>query len=122
MSNDQPARRKKAATTPADAPAQPPADAAAATPEASPAPPPTRPLRPWRVLLHHDQHNDLPHIVETILTLTSLSEEDASMRALEAHAMGVALLLETHRERAELFQQQFASRNLVVTIEPAESS
>ena len=31
----------------------------------------------------------------------------------------VALLLVTHRERAELIQEQFQTRGLTVTIEPA---
>ena len=33
---------------------------------------------------------------------------------------GVALLLTTHKERAELYQEQFQSKGLTVTIEPAE--
>jgi ATP-dependent Clp protease adapter protein ClpS len=39
---------------------------------------------------------------------------------MEAHTTGVALVLTTHRERAELYQEQFKSRRLTVTIEPAE--
>ena len=33
---------------------------------------------------------------------------------------GVALLLTTHKERAELYKDQFESKGLVVTIEPEE--
>jgi ATP-dependent Clp protease adaptor protein ClpS len=33
---------------------------------------------------------------------------------------GVALVLVTHKERAELYVEQFASKRLTVTIEPAE--
>ena len=32
-----------------------------------------------------------------------------------------SLLLTTHKERAELYQEQFTSKGLTVTIEPAES-
>jgi len=38
----------------------------------------------------------------------------------EADKTGVALLLTTHKERAELYQEQFTSKGLTVTIEPAE--
>jgi ATP-dependent Clp protease adapter protein ClpS len=40
-------------------------------------------------------------------------------RTVEAHESGVALLIVTHRERAELIQEQFQTRGLTVTIEPA---
>jgi ATP-dependent Clp protease adapter protein ClpS len=50
--------------------------------------------------------------------LTTLSPEDAIVRTIEAHESGLALLLVTHRERAELYVEQFHSRSLTVTIEP----
>ena len=37
----------------------------------------------------------------------------------EAHARGRALLMTTHRERAELYKEQFASKKVIVTIGPA---
>jgi ATP-dependent Clp protease adapter protein ClpS len=40
-------------------------------------------------------------------------------RTIEAHQSGVSMLLVTHRERAELIQDQFQTRGLTVTIEPA---
>ena len=40
-------------------------------------------------------------------------------KMLEAHHRGTALLLMTHQERAELYRDQFTSRNLTVTVEPA---
>ena len=40
-------------------------------------------------------------------------------RTVEAHEAGVAMLLVTHRERAELIQDQFQTRGVTVTIEPA---
>ena len=45
--------------------------------------------------------------------------KDAELRAAEADQTGVALLLVTHKERAELYQEQFTSAVLTVTIEPA---
>ena len=81
---------------------------------------PPQPLPPWKVLLHNDDKNDFEYVIGTITQLTSLNEQDAEIRAVEAHKTGVALLLATHKERAELYQEQFTSKGLVVTIEPAE--
>jgi ATP-dependent Clp protease adaptor protein ClpS len=78
-----------------------------------------RELPPYRVLLHNDDVNTVEHVVRSILHLTELSPEEAVARTLEAHETGVALLLVTHRERAELYQEQFTSLSLTVTIEPA---
>ncbi|MDH3583205.1 MAG: ATP-dependent Clp protease adaptor ClpS [Phycisphaerae bacterium] len=87
---------------------------------ARPATDPTEPglLPPWKVLLHNDDVNDMPYVVQTISQLTPLSQSAATQRMLEAHAKGLALILTTHQERAELYRDQFASKNLSVTIEP----
>lgn len=74
----------------------------------------------FRVILHNDDVNDVAHVVESIIMLTPLRGQDAVERTIEAHHTGCALLLVTHRERAELYVEQFQSRNLTVTIEPAE--
>ena len=76
-------------------------------------------LPPYRVLLHNDEVNDFVHVIETICDLTPLSPHRATVVTMEAHKAGVALVLTTHRERAELYQDQFKSRSLKVTIEPA---
>jgi ATP-dependent Clp protease adapter protein ClpS len=81
---------------------------------------PPQMLPPWNVLLHNDDKNDLKHVVATIMELTTLKEQDAKLRTKEAHETGVALLLTTHKERAELYKDQFESKGLVVTIEPAD--
>jgi ATP-dependent Clp protease adapter protein ClpS len=77
-------------------------------------------LPPWKVLLHNDDKNDIFFVVSTVMELTPLKEQEAQQRTVEAHKTGVALLLTTHKERAELYQEQFTSKGLVVTIEPAE--
>lgn len=77
-------------------------------------------LPPWKVLLHNDDVNEEFFVAETIQMLTPLSQAASVQRMLEAHHTGVAMLLTTHQERAELYQDQFASRNLTVTIEPDE--
>jgi ATP-dependent Clp protease adaptor protein ClpS len=86
-----------------------------------PAPPQTRPLPRWKVLLHNDDVNEMEYVVKTIMSLTTIEEGIALKKALEAHEAGQSLLLTTHLERAELFQQQFQSANLTVTIEPDEA-
>jgi ATP-dependent Clp protease adaptor protein ClpS len=81
--------------------------------------PRTRRLPPWNVLLHNDDVNDVMYVTETITELTSLNRHDAVLRMLEAHDKGIALLLTTHREHAELLCEQFASKHLTVTAERA---
>ncbi|MGE0479843.1 MAG: ATP-dependent Clp protease adaptor ClpS [Phycisphaerae bacterium] len=78
----------------------------------------TRTLPPYRVLLHNDDVNTFEHVVITILKLTPLKPAEAVERTIEAHEKGLALLLVTHRERAELYVEQFASAKLTVTAEP----
>lgn len=87
---------------------------------AAPAPTRVDRLPPFRVLLHNDDVNDMLHVVETLVDLTPLSVPHAARVMLEAHQSGVALVLVTHRERAELYVDQFQTKNLTVTIEPAE--
>ena len=89
-------------------------------PKRSPRRKPPQPLPPWKVLLHNDDKNTVDYVVSTIMQLTSLNEQDAATRMVEAHKTGVALILTTHKERAELYREQFQSKGLTVTIEPAE--
>ncbi|MCK6455755.1 MAG: ATP-dependent Clp protease adaptor ClpS [Phycisphaerae bacterium] len=77
-------------------------------------------LPPYKVILHNDDVNTFEHVIVTIVQLTALNENDAIQRAVEAHNSGCALLLVTHKERAELYEDQFRSASLTVTIEPAE--
>jgi ATP-dependent Clp protease adapter protein ClpS len=85
-----------------------------------PKPRPPGLMPPWKVLLHNDDKNDVVFVVLSIVELTPLNEKDAVLRTKEAHETGVALLLVTHKERAELYKDQFESKGLTVTIEPAE--
>ena len=100
------------------------AAAATASPKQKRKPAPKRPppahLPPWKVLLHNDDKNDVRFVVDTIVELTPLNQQDAEQRTVEANDTGVALLLVTHKERAELYKDQFTSKGLVVTIEPDE--
>jgi ATP-dependent Clp protease adaptor protein ClpS len=92
--------------------------------KAGPKPTPTKQppglLPPWKVLLHNDDKNAIEFVIGTIVELTPLNETEAKVRTTEADKTGVALLLVTHKERAELYKDQFESKGLTVTIEPAE--
>ena len=82
----------------------------------------TRPkLQPlYRVLLHNDDVNEMGHVVLVIRKLTPLTLPEAVDRMLEAHHRGISLLLVVHKERAELYVEQFATYRLTVTMEPAD--
>jgi len=81
---------------------------------------PTKLMPLWKVLLHNDDVNTFEYVIATIRSLTPLTEIQAIRCTIEAHKTGLVLLLTTHRERAELYQQQFQSKRLTVTIEPEE--
>ena len=83
----------------------------------APSPPRVDRMPPWKVLLHNDDVNDMVYVVDTIVSLGILNRHSAVLRMLEAHESGVAFLTATHRERAELIQEQFQSKGLTVTIE-----
>ncbi len=84
------------------------------------APPRMRHLPLYRVLLHNDDENTVDHVVESIMMLAHLPLEEAIEKTHEAHVTGCSLLLVIHRERAELYVDQFRSRSLIVTIEPVD--
>ncbi|MEZ6191815.1 MAG: ATP-dependent Clp protease adaptor ClpS [Phycisphaerales bacterium] len=98
---------------------KPPVATQTPTPTRQPNKPKTGKLPPWKVVLHNDHVNGMEDVVTTIKMLTPLTEQAAVRRMLEAHTRGRSMLLTTHRERAELYKDQFASRGLTVTIGPA---
>lgn len=81
--------------------------------------PASRLLPPYRVLLHNDDVNEILDVVDAVVDTTPLGRAQASEVALEAHMQGVALVLTTHHELAELYEDRLSSRGLTVTIEPA---
>lgn len=132
MSNDSPPPPPPPPSPPAALPPVPPQPSQAVESNESQSatatatkPAPTKPaldhLPPYRVLLHNDDVNDMLHVVHTIVELTPLNKQRAVEVMLEAHAGGVALVLVTHQERAELYAEQFRSKSLVVTVEPADA-
>jgi len=77
-------------------------------------------LPQFKVLLHNDAVNTVEHVVDSIMELTPLDHGRAVEVTLEANNAGVALVLVTHKERAELYRDQFQSKKLTVTIESGE--
>ena len=73
----------------------------------------------WAVLLHNDNVNEIEFVVRSVVELVRIPVGDALDRTMEAHDSGLAMLTVTHREKAELLQEQLVSRGLTVTIEPA---
>ena len=72
---------------------------------------------PYRVLLHNDEINLFENVVRILQRLTPLSEQEALQRTVEAHTRGRAVLLSTHKERAELYVEQLTSAGLTATME-----
>ncbi len=89
-----------------------------ARPQTRPAPPKLDRLPTYRVLLHNDDINEMLDVVGAILELTTLNRTKAFEAMMTAHQRGMCLLLLTHRERAELYEEQFRAKRLIVTIEP----
>lgn len=81
--------------------------------------PQRKPMPGWAVLLHNDDVNDFSLVTRSVVEFARLTVTDAVERTVEAHESGVSLLMVTHRERAELIQEQFQTRGVTVTIEPA---
>ena len=77
-------------------------------------------LPQYRVILLNDEVNDFSDVVRRVCELTPLSKDEAIARTTEAHKTGQALLLITHKERAELYQEQFGSLGppIGISIEP----
>lgn len=82
--------------------------------------PKPRHLPAFKVILHNDDHNFADYVADTIVMLTPLKRPEAVERVREADSTGCSLVLVVHRERAELYAEQFQSRGLTVTIEPAD--
>ena len=84
----------------------------------TPAKPRHRKLPPFKLLLHNDEFNTMDTVVIRIVKLTPLSAAQAIDKMLEAHRSGTAILLVTHKERGELYVQQFASARITTSLEP----
>lgn len=82
-------------------------------------PPVFKPLGQYKVLLHNDDVSDPMVVVRSIVEIVSLATEHAFTVMAEAEQTGVSLVVVTHLERAELYQEQLQSKGLTITIEKA---
>jgi ATP-dependent Clp protease adapter protein ClpS len=73
---------------------------------------------PYRVILPNNAAKALMFVVQTVMDITHLCRDEATHKMWEAHHSGRSDLLVTHKERAELYVEQFADRGLTVLIEP----
>lgn len=78
-----------------------------------------RKLPPYRVILLNNVASDMMFVVRTIMELMRFCRTEATHKMWEAHHCGRSQLLLTHKERAELYVEQFATKGLNVVIEPA---
>ena len=80
--------------------------------------PRSQPLPPYRVILMHEAGQELMGVVRAVMELTRLCREEATHKMWESYHRGQSQLLITHKERAELYIDQFAHRGITVIIEP----
>ncbi len=76
-------------------------------------------LPKWNVYLHANDAAENRHLVRTLMQLVHMNFPVATDVMITAHTQGSALVLTTHKERAELFRWQFAARGYLATIAPA---
>lgn len=81
--------------------------------------PRSEPLPRYRVVLRYSPGTELMGVVRAIMEITRLCREEATHRMWESYHRGHSQLLLTHKERAELYVEQFAEFGVGVTIEPA---
>jgi len=101
------------------APPAPVAPAPVAAKSPKDAPPKLDQMPQYKVLLHNDDVNDFEHVCATLMELFAVKFERAFDLTSEADKRGLALVMVTHKELAELKAQQLQSKRLTASIEPA---
>ncbi|HEV7662307.1 MAG TPA: ATP-dependent Clp protease adaptor ClpS [Chloroflexota bacterium] len=77
-------------------------------------------LPPWSVVLHNDDHNDMLHVVRSLIKcVPNLGTARATKVMLEAHNRGKAVVTTCPLELAELYRERLESCGLTATIEKA---
>src|ERR1051326_7613732 len=75
-------------------------------------------LRPWSVVLHNDDHNDMVYVVRCLMkTVPNLGPRRATQIMFEAHNHGKAVVTTVPLELAELYRDRLQSFGLTATIE-----
>ena len=77
-------------------------------------------LRPWSVILHNDDHNEMIYVVRCLMkSVPELGARRATQIMFEAHNHGKAVVTTCPLELAELYRDRLESFGLTVTIERA---
>lgn len=77
-------------------------------------------LRPWNVLLHNDDHNEMLYVVRSLRkAVPTLNRKRAAEIMLEAHQFGVAVVISCPLELAELYRDRLQTFGLTASIELA---
>jgi ATP-dependent Clp protease adaptor protein ClpS len=77
-------------------------------------------LPPWSVVLHNDDHNDMFHVVRSLIkSVPNLGATRATQIMLEAHNHGKAIVTTCPLELAELYRDRLESYGLTASIEKA---
>ena len=84
-----------------------------------PAPPQTSSLKQWNVIVHNDDVNTYMHVISSLVHLVKLDGPTAVLKTVEVDTEGLSIVATTHKEHAELLQEQLQPVSLTCTIEPA---
>lgn len=77
-------------------------------------------LPPYAVILHNDDHNEMLHVVRSLVMCVPEIETDRAVEIMmEAHEHGQAHVITCPLERAELYRDRLQSRGLTATVEKA---
>jgi ATP-dependent Clp protease adaptor protein ClpS len=77
-------------------------------------------LRPWSVILHNDDVNEMVHVVRSLMkSIPKLGARRATQIMFEAHNHGKAVVTTCPLELAELYRDRLQSCGLTATIEKA---
>jgi ATP-dependent Clp protease adaptor protein ClpS len=75
-------------------------------------------LRPWSVVLHNDDHNEMVYVVQSLMkSVPKLGVRRATQIMFEAHNQGKAVVTTCPLELAELYRDRLQSFGLTATIE-----
>src|SRR5262247_2586486 len=78
-----------------------------------------RQLPRYKLILHQNPTLDLMFVVRSVMELTRFPRAEATHKMWEAHHNGRSVVLTTWLERAELYVEQFATKGMTTSIEPA---
>ena len=74
---------------------------------------------PYKVILHNDDYTPMEHVVAVLQkVIPRMSVRMAVDIMMEAHTKGKAVAHKTHKELAELYQEQLNNEGLIASIEP----